>query len=134
MGNFFQWGQLSCLCIKRITYPFSRSNHNISACPASVKIRRIADLFLNRIADILAFTPHLRRTAGVIHPHIFIINATQYDPMSSWSGTKSTSCSCIPYVYQHGNPTVDIIFQYPVIFLLEMFRTCLLYTSDAADE
>ena len=123
MSHLFQRRELADLCKQGVPYPFSGSDYDKSSRPATIKIGRIARLFLYWIADIFSFTPHLRRTSGVIYPHMFIVNATKHHPVPSRTGTQTTNCSCISHIHKHRYTTIDIIFQYPIIFLLEMFGT-----------
>ena len=101
MSYFLQRRKLAYLCKQGVSNPFFRSDYDKSSRPATIKIGRIARLFLYWIADIFSFTPHLRRTSGVIYPHMFIVNATKHHPVPSRTGTQTTNCSCISHIHKH---------------------------------
>ena len=123
MSHLLQWRELAYLCKQGVSYPFSGSDYDKSSRPTTIKIGRVTRLFLNGITDVFSFSPHLRRTSGIIHPHMFIINATKHHPVPSRTRTQTTNCTCISHIYKHRNATINIIFLYPIIFLLEMFGT-----------
>lgn len=78
MSHLLQWRELAYLCKQGVSYPFSGSDYDKSSRPTTIKIGRVTRLFLNGITDVFSFSPHLRRTSGIIHPHMFIINATKH--------------------------------------------------------
>ena len=120
MSYFLQRRKLAYLCKQGVSNPFFRSDYDKSSRPTTIKIGRVTRLFLNGITDVFSFSPHLRRTSGIIHPHMFIINATKHHPVPSRTGTQTTNCSCISHIHKHRYTTINIIFQYSVIFLLKM--------------
>ena len=109
MSHLLQWRELAYLCKQGVSYPFSGSDYDKSSRPTTIKIGRVTRLFLNGITDVFSFSPHLRRTSGIIHPHMFIINATKHHPVPSRTRTQTTNCTCISHIYKHRNATVDII-------------------------
>ena len=101
MSHLLQWRELAYLCKQGVSYPFSGSDYDKSSRPTTIKIGRVTRLFLNGITDVFSFSPHLRRTSGIIHPHMFIINATKHHPVPSRTGTQTTNCTRISHIHKH---------------------------------